>query len=240
MKSHQADGGRPFIASHDSVRIGMIGKAHNRVDYSQESESIRRDEKALIHALAGIEPKRTVMLNQVHGDAIVALDTYPDEDLPWIAEADGLITTLPGLCLVIRTADCVPVFAFDPAKRVLGAVHSGWRGCRLGIAPKLIDLMASRYGSRPEDIRVAILPSIGPHSYTVGEDVAAHFPGAAVRRDGKIYLDLVKTIADPLVSMGVPRSGISTPAYCTMKDNDALFSHRMGDKGRNLNFGYIL
>jgi YfiH family protein len=207
---------------------------------SQETEAVRRDEKALIHTLTGIEPRHTVMLNQVHGDAIVALDGYPGEDLPWIGEADGLVTTLPGLCLVIRTADCVPVFAFDAARRVLGAVHSGWRGCRLGIAQKLIELMTRRYGSKPEDIRVAVLPAIGPHSYTVGEEVAAHFPGAASRRDGQIYLDLVKTIADPLVAMGVPRSGISTPTRCTMKDNGALFSHRMGDKGRNLNFGYIL
>jgi YfiH family protein len=105
------------------------------------------------------------MLNQVHGDSI--LEFYiPSKDNGVFSDADGMITNAKKLCLVIRTADCVPVFAFDIKQEVLGAAHSGWKGCSLNISGKLIKKMKSGFKSKANDIHIFILPSIGPDSYT--------------------------------------------------------------------------
>jgi YfiH family protein len=179
------------------------------------------------------------MLKQVHGCEIIDVRSYPAGSAPYFAEADGIITALRGICLVIRTADCVPVFALDSERKVLGAVHSGWRGCQLGIAGKLIEEMERIYGSSPKNIHTFILPSIGPESYTVNMDVAKYFPEEMSISGGLIFLNLWKSVSSCMLKAGILPENIFSSEICNMKNNDEYFSHRKGDSGRNLNFGYI-
>lgn len=229
---YRIDGIAPLVA-------GTAAKTANRIDYSGDPSAVRRAEKALLKSMVGIEERNIIILNQMHEDLIVPLDRYPDSDRLVYADADGMITALPGLCLVIRTADCVPVCAFDVRQRVLGAVHSGWRGCKLAIAGKLIGMMKSLFSSRESDIEAFLLPSIGPHSYTVGAEVATLFPDDITRRGGRMYLDLWKNISAALEAAGVPGEKIHVTGLCTMRNRDEFFSHRNADIGRNLNFACI-
>jgi YfiH family protein len=223
-----------------SLAIGVIAKSANALDYALESEEIRRREKELICGFTGIETKNIVALNQLHGDTLCMLHEAPARDTLIYGEADGFLTRLSGTCLVIRTADCVPVFAFDPHKRVLGAAHSGWRGTRLAIARKLVREMKNRWGSDYRDVHLYILPSIGPESYMVGRDVADLFPDDMTEKKGKLYLNLWQSIERSLREEGVPADNIFCADLCTLKSNEEFFSHRGGDTGRNLNFGYII
>ncbi len=237
LKQHT---GRHYVLhGNETPCAGTVAKEANTTDYSLDKESIRRAEKALLKSITGIGERNILMLNQVHGDTILQVDKAPDEDRRVLGEGDGMITDVPGICLVVRTADCVPVIAFDARRKVLGAVHSGWRGCRLAIARKLIDTMKDRYVSRPGDIRVFILPSIGPQSYTVNEDVAAFFPDAVSRSNGRIHLDLWKSISASLGDTGIPAENIFTSGICSLEHSARFFSHRNGDTGRNLNYAYI-
>jgi copper oxidase (laccase) domain-containing protein len=96
-----------------------------------------------------------VMSNQVHGTEIrVATTADIKKDLydPEGYEVDGLMTDVPGLALVIFSADCLPVLLYDPVKKAVCAVHGGWRGTVAGIAPKAVRQLGEVYGSRPEDI----------------------------------------------------------------------------------------
>mgnify|MGYP000166420014 CR=1 FL=1 len=222
-----------------AVRIGLASKKNVTVDYSLPPEQIRAGEKSLLTAINGIEPRNIVMLNQVHGNDIVRISSYPDRDTPFYADADGMITPLAGLCLVIRTADCVPVFLYDRRLSLLGAAHAGWRGCRLDITGALCAAMSADYGSRAGDLYAYILPSIGPDSYVVNTDVSAHFPEDTRRRDGRLYLDLWGVIKRSLAKSGVPGNRVFLAGRCTVLRNGEYFSHRMGDAGRNLNYGYI-
>ena len=238
LEQHAA--GTFTVPSPEILQLHIMGRHNGAVDYSAAPPEIRRSEKAVLSGLTGISATRTIMLNQVHGDNIITLDSYPETDLPFYADADGMLTSLPGLCLVIRTADCVPVFAVDTAKGVLGAVHSGWRGCRLDITGKLIQKMKTDYGCFPENIEVFILPAIGPASYTVNEDVAQYFPRHTERSNGKILVDLPGSIQASLIDRGVPVQNIALYRHCTMEENENFFSHRMGDAGRNLNAGFLI
>ena len=92
---------------------------------------------------AGFEVSRMVCARQIHSDHITvvkaedggkgALDK--ESRLP---DTDGMITDAPGVCLLVLSADCVPVLLYDPVKRVIGAVHAGWRGTVAGIAGKAV------------------------------------------------------------------------------------------------------
>lgn len=221
------------------LTIGVIAKSANTVDYTAGPGAIRGAEKELLRKATGLEARNILALDQLHGDSIIMVQDKPGEDSLIFGEADGLMTDLEGLCLVIRTADCVPVFAYDRERRVLGAAHSGWRGTRLAIAGKMVRMMKDRYGSSPGDIHAWILPSIGPESYTVGRDVADLFPRDITESNGRIHLDLWGNIERSLAGEGVHRDTIFSAGMCTLKMKDEFFSYRAGDAGRNLNFGFL-
>jgi hypothetical protein len=238
IKFVQPPGGAGEFNGITGIRVGVVPRAANRIDYKDAPAEIRFKEKLLLKEFTGLDEKRIVMLNQVHGDGIIVLDTYPEENLPWAADADGMITTLSNLCLVIRTADCVPVFVVDENRRVQGAAHSGWKGCRADISGKLVGMMKEKFRCNPKDISAYILPSIGPESYRVNEDVARFFPDDSARRGDGIYLNLWKNVESSLVREGVSAARIYTAARCTLRD-EHYFSHRRGDAGRNLNFAVL-
>ena len=112
-----------YISEAKNITIGVIGKTANIINYSQEEKYIRQDEKSLLRNITGIAEKNIIMLNQVHQDRIFVFNNPPETNKLNIA--DGMVTSIPELCLVIRTADCVPVFAYDNNNRIIGAAHSG-------------------------------------------------------------------------------------------------------------------
>ncbi|OHD66038.1 MAG: hypothetical protein A2176_09760 [Spirochaetes bacterium RBG_13_51_14] len=221
------------------VTIGVAAKSSGAADYAADSDGIRKREKDLLFNITGVERKNILMLDQRHEDTLLVIEEPPRrERLVW-GDADGFITRIPGVCLVIRTADCVPVFAYDRERRVLGAAHSGWRGTRLGIARTLVRSMGSQFGSEHRNTLIYILPSIGPESYTVGSDVADLFPGDISENQGMLYLDLWRSIERSLLEEGIPAANIFNPRICSLKNRNEFFSYRDGDTGRNLNFGFM-
>jgi polyphenol oxidase len=219
--------------------IGVAGRHANPAVYGANPAASRSEEKSFLSRITGVPSRNILALDQLHGDTILVVEVPPPEERLIYGEADGLLTALPGICLVIRTADCVPVFVYDRERRVLGAVHSGWRGTRIGIAGKLVREMGRLHGSSPGDLSVYILPSIGPDSYTVGRDVADLFPGDVIEENGALYLDLWRSIERSLAGEGVEAGRIFNARVCTLACPDDFFSHRGGDAGRNLNFALM-
>lgn len=220
--------------------VGVTGRAVNRTDYTAPDREIRVSDKELLSSVTGIPSDRILMLDQVHGDTILHIDACPEENLLSAGEADGMITSLHGLCLVIRTADCVPVLLYDPVNSIIGAVHSGWKGTMLDITGKCItEMTGSRYGSKPENILVFILPSIGPGSYEVNHDVAKYFEDDTIKRNGRLYVDLWGGIEKSCSRNGIIPENMYNARICNRIHHDEFFSYRYGDRGRNLNFIYM-
>ena len=122
-------------------------------------------------------PIRVVQAHQVHGDR-VAVVTSAGTTREELKGYDALVTDVPGVAIGARTADCIPVLMYDPVRRVVAAVHSGWKGTVLKITAKVLAVMASKYGTQPKDILAAIGPGIGPDSFQVGPEVAEAFLAA--------------------------------------------------------------
>ncbi len=122
-------------------------------------------------------PYPVIQGHQVH-DCKVAIVNRPDMTREDLEGFDAFVTNLPGVAVGVRTADCIPVLLYDPVKRVVAAVHAGWKGTVLHISQKAIGLMSQRFGCNPADMRAALGPGIGPESFQVGEEVAEHFKNA--------------------------------------------------------------
>ena len=160
-------------------------------------------------------------------------------------DIDGLITNVPGICLVTTYADCVPLYFLDPAKKVIALSHSGWRGTVGKIGKKTVELMHDKFGSDPADILAAVGPSVCQDCYEVSADVIDRFKEVFDRSvwdelfygkpDGKYQLDLWKANEKIFLEAGIRKDHIAVTNVCTHCNSEILYSHRaMGDKRGNL------
>ena len=197
-----------------------------------------------------ILPYPVIQGHQVHGSRIAIVDRpgMTREDLEGY---DAFITTLPGVAIGVRTADCVPILMYDPVHRVIAAVHSGWKGTVLMISKSTVNLMRERFGTNPEDLRVVIGPAIGPDSFQVGEEVAERFkdagfpmstiwsfqgPGDGSPMSGGHHIDLFQTNRWILEECGIRPENIQVHDIDTNLDPSFFSARREGTQcGRNIN-----
>lgn len=130
----------------------------------------------------GASKMRVVGLRQIHSDIIHVVGAADIPQGDQAPKGDALITSEPGVLLVVQTADCFPILLADTKHRAVAAIHSGWRGTAQRIAEKTLGRMQMEFGTRPQDVVAAIGPGIGGCCYEVGHEVvkefAAKFPNA--------------------------------------------------------------
>ncbi len=222
-----------------SCAVTIAAKNCNTVNYELNIQKIRKFEKFLVHFETGIAPEQIFFLNQQHGDRIFKVDATVEQNNLFCADADAMITDRKNFCLVIRTADCVPVMILDPVHNCIAAVHSGWKSTEKDISGQTVKKMISEYETNPSDLIVFLLPGIDADDYEVDKDVAGKFPGHFIEKNGKCFLNLKSHIRESLLSCGVNENNIYNSYQGTFNFNDKFFSHRKGDAGRNLNFIYL-
>ena len=192
-----------------------------------------------------IDDQHLVLPRQIHDTLVAEVTT---ENIGSRFEGiDALITTLPRTCIGVSTADCVPILLYDARTRAIAAAHAGWRGTVAHIAQKTIAQMAEHYGSRPEDLKVAIGPSIGPEAFEIGDEVYEAFAEAyfdmqriALRRE-KWHIDLWTANALDIQQTGVPASNIEIAGVCTYEHYDQFFSaRRLGIKSGRIYTGIMI
>jgi polyphenol oxidase len=180
-----------------------------------------------------------VLLKQVHSDKLVFVTRRP-RTRPL---ADALATHCASLLLVVKTADCLPVLLADDEKRVVAAVHCGWRGTQRRILERVVAGLTKRYGCRPAALHAALGPCIGASCYEVGEDVREGFAAAGLPLDvfrarrgapGKFDLDLREANRRQLIDAGLSPRRIADIALCTHCDADLLSFRRDRDKKARL------
>ncbi|ALA57065.1 peptidoglycan editing factor PgeF [Nitrospira moscoviensis] len=177
-------------------------------------------------------------VKQVHGTDALVVDRSLSGDDRFHGGWDALVTDQSGVMVAVRTADCVPVLVHDPKRRVVAAIHAGWRGAVAGIVPKTIGLMQSRFGSDPGQLRVSIGPSAGVCCYEVDEPVldrlreALHGWEQVVqdRRGGRAHLNLKQVIRKQARESGAREEHVTAVNLCTICHDDLFFSYRREGK----------
>ncbi len=182
---------------------------------------------ALLNDLAG-DARGICVAPQVHGARVLAHATSWTGFLR-TAPADGHATTEPGIALAVSAADCAPVFIAHPDSGAVAIAHSGWRGTEAKIVHEAIRVLGHA-GVAPDELHVHVGPAICGRCYEVSADVRSRLTGQQCTRSGNV--DIRALIAEDARSAGV--SNVTVSASCTRCDNDAFFSHRAGDTGRQI------
>ena len=236
-----------------STRLGGVSEGYYAsmnlsFDRGDRKEAVAENFRRIGEAL-GVRCEDMVLSRQTHTTNVrIVTDADRGKGITRerdYTDVDGLVTNVPGICLVTSYADCVPLFFVDSVKKVIGLSHSGWRGTVGKIGRKTVELMHERFGSDPADILAAVGPSVCMDCYEVSSDVIEKFKEAFPENcweqlfyekpDGKYQLDLWKANELIFLESGILPEHIAVTNVCTHCNSDILYSHRAaGDKRGNL------
>ena len=173
---------------------------------------------------------------------------------------DGLLTNQKGITLCTTSADCISLLFYNPVKKVIGSVHSGWKGTLQGISKKAVEKMLQEYQSNPKDIICCICPSIRKCCFEVDEDVKELFwekyknlphieeiiqkgkvveetiqKEKIIEKKQKYHIDTVKINQELLKQIGLKQENIIDSNICTMCHPEYFHSYRADkeNSGRN-------
>lgn len=226
-----------FTTRAGGVSVGPLASLNLARRPDERPEALEANWDRVAHALDPRLDRRAVaLLAQVHGAHVVEV-RQSSGPLANVAEADGAVTTVAGLILAVRVADCVPVLLASP--HGIGVAHAGWRGAAAGVVTATVHALCRASASRPSDVSVAIGPHIRPDRFEVGEEVvealvAGGIPASVFVRAGfsKPHVDLAAYLRAQLMQIGV--YDVDDCGGCSVSDPVRFFSHRAGgpDAGR--------
>lgn len=186
------------------------------------SEGPGRDPERLEAHLSRLEAELGVpvaRMLQVHGSDVAAVES-PDP----VPTADALVTDVPGIALMTRAADCVPVVLAAAREGLVAAVHAGREGVVRRVVPAAVGVLRERGAT---ELRAWVGPHVCGACYEVPDEmrqeVAALEPSTASRTSwGTPSLDLAAGVRAQLDALGV---GHESVGGCTVED-ESLWSHR--------------
>ena len=182
---------------------------------------------------------------QTHTDRIEIVDSIKE-----LNEVDGIITDKTNITLLTTSADCTSLLFFDPIKKVIGNVHSGWKGTLQAIGKKAVEKMMKTYNSNPSDIICCICPCIKQCCFEVDEDIKELFEkeyknlenldkiiqkGNVVEGKQKYYIDTTEINIQLLKKIGLKEENIVDSGVCTKCHPECFHSYRVDkeNSGRN-------
>jgi copper oxidase (laccase) domain-containing protein len=203
------------INAQPGVRAGFLGRIPDiavDADRAATLQRLRPAHEVAVQSL-GFKWSQLHRAEQVHGAKITVVKKHdPPQVWPGV---DALVTADPDVLLGIYVADCGAVYICDPVQGILALFHSGKKGTEKNITAKTIALMSEKFGTKPEDLLVALAPCIRPPAYEV---------------------DFAHDIRNQAIDAGVPDTQFSDAGICTSSDLDAYYSYRVekGNTGRML------
>ena len=195
------------------------------------SEYVKMNRGKLFETL-GIDGRKVTYQHQTHS----VNHNYVNEPA-FFKDSDALFTDLTGNFLAVSVADCVPVFLYEPEKKIISAVHSGWRGTHAKILTETLQTLKKRFNISFEEVIAYIGPCISRKNYEVSKDVYDLFRAEAKEiRGGKYYVDLRNDNYLQLTELGLKKENIEVSEYCTFGNPELFHSYRRdkGNSGRML------
>jgi polyphenol oxidase len=196
-----------FFTREGGVSGGIYESLNGGLGSNDDAAHVAENRRRMAERM-GVTPDRLLNLHQIHSpDAVVATG-------PWQGakpRGDALVTRIEGLAIGITAADCGPVLFVDPAARVIGAAHAGWKGALTGVIESTVEAM-EKLGAERSGMVAAIGPLIRQHSYEVGGEFVERFLDADANnamyfipsdRSGHSMFDLAGFIRMRLENAGV-------------------------------------
>lgn len=234
----------PEITHCYTMKNELNFRLQNQQIYNQSCEKI----------LNAIQLKNVPVVRpyQTHTDVIEKIDRV--KTVGELTNVDGVVTNKNQIALLTTSADCISMLLYDPVKKVIASVHSGWRGTLKAIILKAIKKMQNEYQSNPKDIICCICPSIRQCCFEVDEDVKNLFyekykylsnineiikTGEIKEGKQKYCIDTVKINIQLLKNIGLKPENIIDSEICTMCNSNEFHSYRAEGKSFGVNAAII-
>jgi polyphenol oxidase len=207
--------------------------------------------KALAETL-GVEESHIIMPHQTHGinPRIIGSEflSLPQNIRQMLLEdVDSVLTDVPGICIGVSTADCVPVLLHDADHNAVAAVHAGWRGTVKNVVLRAVTEMRLAYGTDATKLTAIIGPAISMKNFEVGDEVYNEFLEANMpmdriaRREEKWHIDLPLCNKLQLMMAGLKEENIQMSGICTYDNAGDYFSaRRLGKDSGRIFSGFVI
>jgi YfiH family protein len=241
-----------FTTKNGGVSKGHFTSLNTGLHVMDQEDAVRENKRILGDSL-GFPTSQWVGCEQVHENRIVKVDqtsigkgvfSYGSS----IPSTDGIYTDKKDILLTLCFADCVPLYFYSTDRSLIGLAHAGWKGTVKNIGTKMVEIWKEE-GVSPNQVLVAIGPSISPSAYVVDDYVldqvksvisaASIFPEIYKEvSSGQYELDLKRVNKELLLQAGVKEENISCSSFCTSSHDNLFFSHRRdrGKTGRMMSF----
>ena len=247
-----------------NFRTAINGKA----DVSSEQYKVAKESYKKICDAIGSKYRNIVKPRQYHTNNVKVVKNKinilaPDFNLKKYKETDGLVTNKRNIVLATTNADCILFLLFDPVKKVVANVHSGWKGTLQRIIVQAINKMIDEFECNPKDIICCICPSIRKCHFEVSQDVKDIFQTEFSSLEGNEYVNeqMEKTIIrlDDIIekkqnkwnvdtvlinkilmqNMGLKPENILDSGICSMCNPNLIHSYRSKKQGFGLETALI-
>ena len=208
------------------------------INFRSDNPFEKESYKKLFNAL-NLDEKNMVKPYQRHTSNIRCINKVLAKSE--LNNVDGLITDRENIVLSTTNADCILLMFYDPVKKVIANIHSGWRGTAQKIGEKAIIKMVNYYKCNPKDIYVFICPSIRKCHFEVDSDVKDLFEsifsftnktdefikkGDIKEGKQKYNIDTIKINKYLLIENGIIEENIIDSGICSVCENEKISSYR--------------
>ena len=259
------------VKAFSTTRHGGVSEGNyaslNINEYCGDSKANTDANRLLLANELGIDANHIIMPHQTHGVAsrIIGEEfaNLPDGVKKMLLEGvDAVMTNIPGMCIGVSTADCIPVLLYDEEHHAVAAIHAGWRGTQARIVHKAVQEMRMAYQTDPTKLKAVIGPGISLDNFEVGDEVYADFEQAAfdmstiaeerIKRnpnaddpakafERKWHINLPLANIQMLTHNGVDEANIINTGICTFDNADNYFSaRRLGIESGRIYTGIII
>lgn len=259
------------VKAFSTTRHGGVSEGNyaslNINEYCGDSKGNTDANRLLLANELGIDANHIIMPHQTHGveSRIIGEEfaTLPDGVKKMLLEGvDAVMTNIPGMCIGVSTADCIPVLLYDEEHHAAAAIHAGWRGTQARIVHKAVQEMRMAYQTDPTKLKAVVGPGISLDNFEVGEEVYADFEQAAfdmstiaeerIKRnpnaedpakafERKWHINLPLANIQMLTHNGVDEANIINTGICTFDNADNYFSaRRLGIESGRIYTGIII
>lgn len=259
------------VKAFSTTRHGGVSEGNyaslNINEYCGDSKANTDANRLLLANELGIDANHIIMPHQTHGveSRIIGEEfaNLPDGVKKMLLEGvDAVMTNIPGMCIGVSTADCIPVLLYDEEHHAAAAIHAGWRGTQARIVHKAVQEMRMAYQTDPTKLKAVIGPGISLDNFEVGDEVYAAFEQAAfdmstiaeerIKRnpnaddpakafERKWHINLPLANIQMLTHNGVDEANIINTGICTFDNADNYFSaRRLGIESGRIYTGIII
>lgn len=259
------------VKAFSTTRYGGVSEGNyaslNINEYCGDSKANTDANRLLLANELGIDTNHIIMPHQTHGveSRIIGEEfaTLPDGVKKMLLEGvDAVMTNIPGMCIGVSTADCIPVLLYDEEHHATAAIHAGWRGTQARIVHKAVQEMRMAYQTDPTKLKAVIGPGISLDNFEVGDEVYAAFEQAAfdmstiaeerIKRnpnaedpakafERKWHINLPLANIQMLTHNGVDEANIINTGICTFDNADNYYSaRRLGIESGRIYTGIII